>query len=71
MIVNKAAKCRLYPNKDQQLKINQILGCCRYVYNKMLERQNKIYERCGAHHDRDHNAAVNIMNEGIRLLYAV
>ena len=42
MIVNKA---RLYPTKEQQDKINRTLGCCRYVYNKMLERQAKMYKR--------------------------
>ena len=45
MIVNKASKCRLYPTKEQQDKINRTLGCCRYVYNKMLERQAKMHKR--------------------------
>ena len=45
MIVNKASKCRLYPTKEQQNKINRTLGCCRYIYNKMLERQTKMYKR--------------------------
>ena len=45
MIINKASKCRLYPTKEQQNKINHTLGCCRYVYNKMLERQTKMYKR--------------------------
>ena len=45
MIVNKASKCRLYPTKEQQNNINKTLGCCRYIYNKMLERQIKMYKR--------------------------
>ncbi len=45
MIINKASKCRLYPTKGQKNKINCTIGCCRYVYNKMLERQFKMYKR--------------------------
>ena len=45
MIINKASKCRLYPNKEQQTAINKTLGSCRYVYDKMLERQIKMYKR--------------------------
>lgn len=49
MIINKASKCRLYPNKEQQTVINKTLGSCRYIYNKMLERQIKMYKRRGDH----------------------
>lgn len=32
----KAVKIRLYPNKEQQTYINQLLGSCRFVYNQVL-----------------------------------
>ncbi len=47
--VNRAAKARLYPNKAQTTKINQTLGSCRYVYNAMLARNKKAYERRKEH----------------------
>ncbi|KYD28845.1 hypothetical protein B4113_3642 [Geobacillus sp. B4113_201601] len=37
MIVNKAYKFRLYPNKEQQIVINKTFGCSRFVlfFSKM------------------------------------
>ena len=35
---NKAIKYRIYPNKKQQSLIFKTFGCCRFVYNYMLER---------------------------------
>ncbi len=49
MIIYKASKFRVYPNKSQQHIINSTLGSCRYIYNKMLERQKLIYKRRGEH----------------------
>ncbi len=49
MVINKATKCRIYPNKEQQHKIALTLGCCRYVYNHMLSRNERIYKRRGEH----------------------
>jgi transposase len=40
-----ARKMRIYPNNTQKQTINQTLGHCRYVYNKMLERNQKVYKR--------------------------
>ena len=40
---------RIYPTKEQQNKIDQTLGACRYVYNHMLFRNKKVYERRGEH----------------------
>lgn len=37
MIVNKAYKYRLYPNKEQISFINKTFGCTRFIYNKMLD----------------------------------
>ena len=42
-------KGRLYPTDVQAQKINQTIGCCRYVYNHMLARQQKVYSRRKAH----------------------
>ena len=45
MTAYKAFKFRLYPTKEQAEQINRTLGCCRYVYNHMLERRIKAYKR--------------------------
>lgn len=49
MIITKAVKVRLYPNKEQQEKIDTSINCCRFVYNHMLSRNEKIYKRRGEH----------------------
>ena len=37
----RAIKIRLYPNKEQELKLNKVLGCYRFVYNHMLALKQK------------------------------
>ena len=37
-------KVRLYPNKEQQTRLNQVLGCYRFVYNKTLEIKRNAYD---------------------------
>lgn len=49
MKITKALKMRIYPNKEQALKINKTIGSCRYVYNHMLARNKKVYERRNEH----------------------
>lgn len=44
MIVNKAYKIRLYPNKSQVNMIEQSFGCSRFIYNSMLAERKAIYE---------------------------
>lgn len=39
----RAVKIRLYPNKEQELKLNKVLGCYRFVYNQMLALKQKEY----------------------------
>ena len=36
-------KVRLYLNKEQQARLNQVLGCYRFVYNKTLELKKTTY----------------------------
>ena len=38
-------KVRLYPNKEQQARLNQVLGCYRFVYNKTLELKKTAYDK--------------------------
>lgn len=45
MIINKAYKFRLYPNKAQEILINKTFGCVRFVYNKMLAERIETYEK--------------------------
>lgn len=40
----KAYKYRIYPNKEQQIKMNQFFGCCRFVYNKCIEWYSDAYK---------------------------
>ena len=40
----RAIKVRLYPNKQQEQTINELLGCYRFVYNQTLAYKQKEYE---------------------------
>ena len=39
----RAIKVRLYPNKEQELKLNKVLGCYRFVYNQTLALKQQEY----------------------------
>ena len=41
--MQRAIKIRLYPNKEQEQKLNNIFGCYRFVYNHMLALKQKEY----------------------------
>lgn len=47
MKVHKGYKFKLEPTEEQKIKINKTLGCCRFVYNSMLDRRIKTYKRRG------------------------
>lgn len=38
-------KYRIYPNKEQEKKIIQTVGCCRFVYNHFLEEALAVFEK--------------------------
>ena len=38
-------KEEIFPTKEQRQKILRTIGCCRFVYNYMLSRNRKAYER--------------------------
>ena len=40
---------QIYPDDEQRHKIDVTLSHCRYIYNKMLERNNVIYKRRKEH----------------------
>lgn len=37
----------MYPNIDQQKLLTNVFGCCRFIYNKMLEDKIKYYKETG------------------------
>lgn len=37
-------KFRIYPNKGQQELIEKTFGCCRFVYNQILDTKIKLYQ---------------------------
>lgn len=39
ILLEKAFKYRIYPNKKQQELIQKTFGCCRYVYNYFLDKK--------------------------------
>lgn len=49
MKFNKALKCRVYPNEQQKKQIDTTLNCCRFIYNSMLSRNIKAYQRRKEH----------------------
>ena len=36
-------KIRIYPNKEQRTFLSKCFGCCRFVYNNMIEERTKVY----------------------------
>ena len=47
MLVNKAYKFRIYPNKEQAILINKTIGCSRFVFNHFLSKWNDAYKETG------------------------
>jgi len=45
----KAIKTRIYPNIEQQYKIVNNFGCCRFVWNMLLDMQIKRYKNGGSY----------------------
>lgn len=44
MVITRAYKIRLYPNKVQKVFFNKTFGSCRVIYNEMLYKITKDYE---------------------------
>ena len=44
MIITRAYKIRLYPNKAQKTFFNKSFGCCRIIYNEMLYELQNAYK---------------------------
>jgi putative transposase len=47
MLVNKAYKFRLYPNKEQEILIAKTIGSSRFVFNRFLSLWNETYQTTG------------------------
>ena len=34
--MNRAVKCRIRPTRNQEVMMEKTFGCCRFLYNRML-----------------------------------
>lgn len=42
--MKKGLEIRLYPSKEQRVLIDRTLGCCRFVYNHVLDMKKELWE---------------------------
>ena len=71
--MNIAYRFRIYPTEEQKILLGKTFGCCRFLYNQMLDDKIREYEKTKKmlkKMDRDHNAAINIREEVRRMLTA-
>src|SRR5699024_12048076 len=47
MLIHKAYKFRIYPNKNQEVLIAKTIGCSRFVFNHFLAKWKDAYEETG------------------------
>ncbi|MFD0942288.1 IS200/IS605 family element RNA-guided endonuclease TnpB [Savagea faecisuis] len=47
MLIHKAYKFRIYPNKNQEVLIAKTIGCSRFVFNHFLAKWKEAYEETG------------------------
>jgi putative transposase len=47
MLINKAYKFRIYPNKEQEILIAKTIGCSRFTFNHFLSKWNDMYKETG------------------------
>ncbi|MBO8436038.1 MAG: helix-turn-helix domain-containing protein, partial [Spirochaetes bacterium] len=48
--MQKAYRYRLNPTDDEMQMMTRIIGCCRFVWNRLLEYCSKSYKRRGESH---------------------
>ena len=72
--MNKAIKYRLYPTDDQRVMFAKTFGCCRKVYNLMLEDKIESYKATGkfmavtpAKYKTNQHGTVALTDNSIRL----
>ncbi len=57
MKINKAYKYRLEPNAEQEVILNNLVGCARFVWNQMLAISFEMFAK------NEHINATNLVNK--------